>query len=75
MYETARERMVDVMLEQKEMDRVRMNLMINEVQKNMDELNQYYQLTKLGNTDNMALLLKKIDELSKRVDELEKKTA
>lgn len=63
------------MLEQKEMGRVRMNLMINEVQKNMDELNQYYQLTKLGNTDNMALLLKKIDELSKRVDELEKKTA
>ena len=62
------------MLEQKEMGRVRMNLMINEVQKNLDELSQYYRITKLEN-DNTALLLKMIDELSKRVEVLEKKTA
>ncbi len=60
----------------KEMDRVQMNLTnkINEVQKNLDELNQYYRITKLEN-DNTALLLKMIDALPKRAEELEKKTA
>lgn len=47
---------------------------INKVQKNLEELNQYYRITKLEN-DNTALLLKMIEELSKRVEELEKKTA
>ena len=47
---------------------------INKVQKNLEELNQYYRITKLEN-DNTTLLLKMIDELSKRVEELEKKTA
>lgn len=47
---------------------------INKVQKNLEELNQYYRITKLEN-DNTVLLLKMIDELSKRVEELEKKTA
>ena len=47
---------------------------IEKVQKNLDELNQYYRITKLEN-DNMALLLKMIDELSRRVEELEKRTA
>lgn len=58
----------------KEMDRVQMNLTnkINEVQKNLDELNQYYRITKLEN-DNTALLLKMIDALPKRAEELEKK--
>ena len=46
----------------------------NKIQKNLEELNQYYRITKLEN-DNTALLLKMIDELSKRVEELEKKTA
>lgn len=40
----------------------------------MEELNQYYRITKLEN-DNTTLLLKMIDELSRRVEELEKKTA
>lgn len=40
----------------------------------MDELNQYYRITKLEN-DNTALLLKMIDALPKRAEELEKKTA
>ncbi len=47
---------------------------IDTVQKNLDELNQYYLITKLEN-DNTALLLKMIDELSRRVEEPEKKTA
>lgn len=47
---------------------------IAQVQKNIEELNQYYRITKLEN-DNTALLLKMVDGLSKRVEELEKKTA
>ena len=47
---------------------------INEVKKNMDELIQYYRITKLENY-NTSLLLKMIDQLSKRVEELEKRTA
>ena len=47
---------------------------INEVKKNMDELSQYYRITKLE-SDNTALLLKMIDQLNRRVDELEKRTA
>lgn len=47
---------------------------INEVKKNMDELSQYYRITKLE-SDNTALLLKMIDQLNKRVEELEKRTA
>ncbi len=47
---------------------------IEQVRKNMEELNQYYRITKLEN-DNTALLLKMVDGLSKRVEELEKKTA
>lgn len=60
----------------KELDRVQINVEngINAVQKNLDELSQYYRITKLEN-DNTALLLKMIDELSKRVEELERKTA
>lgn len=47
---------------------------IDQVQKNIDELNQYYRITKLEH-DNTTLLLKIIDELSKRVEELENKIA
>lgn len=47
---------------------------IERIQKNMEDLNQYYRITKLEN-DNTALLLKMIEELSKRVEDLEKKTA
>lgn len=47
---------------------------INAIQKNLDELAQYYRITKLER-DNTALLLKMIDELSKRIEVLEKKTA
>ena len=47
---------------------------IETVQRNLEEINQYYRITKLEN-DNTTLLLKMIDELSKRVAELEKRTA
>ncbi len=47
---------------------------IDQVQKNIDELNQYYRITKLEH-DNTTLLLKIIDELTKRVEELENKIA
>lgn len=60
------------MLEQKDLEVFQK--MMEEVQKNLDELNQYYRITKLEN-DNTVLLLKMIDELSKRVEVLEKKTA
>lgn len=40
----------------------------------VDELNRNYRITKLE-SDNTALLLKLIDDLSKRVEELEKRTA
>lgn len=47
---------------------------IDRVQKNLDELNQYYRITKLEN-DNTTLLLQIVNELSKRVEELERKSA
>ena len=46
---------------------------IAQVQKNLDELQQYYKISKLE-SDNTAILLKMIDQLSKRVEELEKRT-
>lgn len=42
--------------------------------KNLDELNQYYKITKFEN-DNTLLVLKLIDELFRRIEELEKRTA
>lgn len=47
---------------------------IAQVQKNLEELQQYYRITKLEN-DNTALLLKMIETLQRDVDELKKKTA
>lgn len=47
---------------------------ITEVKKNMEELSQYYRITKLE-SDNTALLLKMIEQLNRRVEELEKRTA
>ncbi len=59
-----------------EMDRVQMFLesKINTVKGNLEELRQYYKITKLEN-DNTAILLKMIEELSRRIEELEKKSA
>lgn len=58
-----------VMLDQKDLAAVR-----EKVRKNLEELNQHYRITKLEN-DNTAMLLKMIDDLSRRIGELEKRTA
>lgn len=47
---------------------------ISQIQKNLDVLNQYYKNTKFEN-DNTLLVLKLIDELFRRIEELEKRTA
>lgn len=64
----------NLVLEESERTRNILEKQIEKVQKNLDELSQYYRITKLEN-DNTALLLKMIDELSKRIENLEKKTA
>ena len=47
---------------------------INQVQSNLEEIRQYYRIQKLE-SDNTALLLQMITELTKRVEELERKSA
>ncbi len=51
-----------------DLDRVHINLgnRIDKVQKNLDELNQYYRITKLEN-DNAAILLKMIQDQDKTI--------
>lgn len=51
-----------------DLDRVHINLgnRIDKVQKNLDELNQYYRITKLEN-DNTAILLKMIQDQDKTI--------
>lgn len=63
-----------LVLHEIERSRSYMEKYIEKVQKNLDELNRYYRIIKLE-SDNTALLLKLINELSKRVEELEKRTA
>ena len=55
-----------------ELDRVQKHLgeRIDKVQANVDEMNQYYRITKLEN-DNTSLLLRLVHSLINRVDELE----
>ncbi len=64
----------NLLLEEMERTRSILDNKIERVQKNLDELSQHYRITKLEN-DNMALLLKMIEGLTKRVEELERKTA
>ena len=63
-----------LILDELERTRTILEKQVQRVQKNLDDLNQYYRITKLEN-DNTSLLLKLIEELSKRVEELEKRTA
>ena len=64
----------NLLLEEMERTRSTLDTKIERVQKNLDELSQHYRITKLEN-DNMALLLKMIEGLTRRVEELERKTA
>ena len=75
--ETMDSRLVEsenLILEEMERTRRILDNKIEQVQKNMEELNKYYRITKLE-SDNTALLLKMIEGLSKRVEDLERKTA
>lgn len=60
----------------KEIDRTReiLEKQLRQVQANMNELEKYHKTTKLEN-DNINILLRVIDDLSKRVTELEHKIA
>lgn len=64
----------NLVLEEMERTRNILEKQIDKVRRNLEELHQYYTITKLEN-DNTALLLKMIDELERRVSELEKRTA
>ena len=59
-----------------ELDRVQEGLTrkVEKVQKNLEDLQQYYRITKLEN-DNTSLLLQMIVNLRKDVEELKNKTA
>lgn len=48
--------------------------LISKVQSNLEELKQYYRITKLEN-DNTSMLLQMITRLQDDVEELKKKTA
>ena len=45
-----------------------------QVKKNMEELRQYYKITQLE-SDNTAILLRMLDDVQKRLVEVERKTA
>ncbi|MCI8507270.1 MAG: hypothetical protein HFJ06_01710 [Lachnospiraceae bacterium] len=51
-----------------------MNSDMERLQRNIEELKQYYRIAKLEN-DNTSILLKMVEELTRRIEELEKKTA
>lgn len=59
-----------------EIERIQTNLdaKIERITRNLDELKQYYRITKLE-TDNSTLLLQLITDLRKEVEELKKRTA
>ena len=59
-----------------EMDRLQSNLekKVERLQKNLDEINQYYRITKLEN-DNTTLMIQIMNDLIKRIEDLERKTA
>lgn len=59
-----------------EVDRVQENLekRFETVEKNLEELKQYYRIEKLEG-DNMTLFFQMLRELTKRVEELERRSA
>ena len=60
----------------KELDRVQEHLEndVQNVQKNLDELQQYYKITKLEN-DNTSLLLKMCNNMQKEIDDIKTQIA
>ena len=60
----------NLILDELERTRTILEEKIGKVQKNLDDLIQYYRITKIEN-DNTALFLKRVDELEIRVEKLE----
>ena len=60
----------------RELDRVQEHLEtdVQKVQRNLEELQQYYRITKLEN-DNTSLLLKMYNDMQKEIEELKAKIA
>ncbi len=59
-----------------EIDRTRdiLERRIGRVEKSVDEIKQYYQAVKLEN-ENLAMVQKQVNDLTKRVEKLEEKSA
>lgn len=80
--EAKMETMITVKIEEaenlllEEIDRTQTNLenKIERINEKMETLEQYYRITKLEN-DNTTVLLKLVEGLTKRVEELEQKIA
>ena len=64
----------NLLLEEMERTRTILENKISDVQKNIDDLNQYYRVARLE-SDNLSLVIGTVQNLTKRVEELERKTA
>lgn len=64
----------NLLLEEMERTRTILEDKIDKIQQNVDNLNQYYQLAKLEN-DNILLVIESVQNLTKRVEVLEGKSA
>ena len=63
-----------LLLDELERTRGILEKQIAKVQQNVDELYKYYRVAKLEN-DNITLIVKQLEDLTKRVEELERRTA
>ena len=63
-----------MLLDEIKFNREAVEKLISNVQSNLEELKQYYRITKLEN-DNTSMLLQMITRLQDDVEELKKKTA
>lgn len=64
----------NLLLEEMERTRSILEDKIDKLQKNVDNLNQYYQIAKLEN-NNLLLVIESVQNLTKRVEALEGKSA
>ena len=64
----------NLMVDQMERTRRILEAQINQVRSNLEDLRQYYRIQK-PEDNNTTLLLQMITELTKRVEELEKRSA
>ena len=64
----------NLLLEEMERTRTILENKISDVQKNINDLNQYYRVARLE-SDNLSLVIGTVHNLTKRVEELERKTA